>query len=73
MLPEPVGGSALMDNIQFLSHDQVCELTDAKLKARQTEIRKRNGIPHTIKASGWPYVITANLLPHMKKRAEPSS
>lgn len=59
-----------MENIQFLSHDQVCELTGAKLKARQIEILKRNGIPHTIKASGWPCVIAANLLPHMKKQVE---
>ncbi len=40
----------------FLTHDEVCELTDARTKAGQIENLKRNGIRHTIKRSGWPSV-----------------
>jgi len=62
-----------MEHIDFLSHEQVCELTGAKIKARQIAILKANGIPHTIKASGWPCVIAANLMPHMKQKIEAPS
>ncbi|WP_175252906.1 MULTISPECIES: DUF4224 domain-containing protein [unclassified Pseudomonas] len=55
-----------MEAIQFLSHEQVCELTGAKIRAKQIEVLRRNGIPHTIKANGWPCVIAANLLPVSK-------
>lgn len=48
-------------NIQFLSHEQVCELTGAKTKAGQITVLKRNGIRHTIKRNGWPCVIASAL------------
>lgn len=48
-------------DIQFLSHQEVCELTGAKTKAGQISVLVRNGIRHTIKRSGWPCVITAAL------------
>ncbi|WP_277374651.1 DUF4224 domain-containing protein [Pseudomonas sp. AA-38] len=59
-----------MEAIQFLSHEQVCELTGAKIRAKQIEALRRNGIPHTIKANGWPCVIAANLLPVSKVSVE---
>lgn len=46
----------------FLTHDEVCELTDAKTKAGQIENLKRNGIRHTIKRSGWPSVTKAAII-----------
>lgn len=46
----------------FLTHDEVCELTDAKTKAGQIENLKRNGIRHTIKRSGWPSVTTSAVI-----------
>lgn len=46
----------------FLSHDEVAELTGARLKARQIQVLKQNGIRHTIKASGWPCVARAAVL-----------
>lgn len=51
-----------MDSIQFLSHEDVCELTGAKTKAGQIIVLSRNGIRHTIKRNGWPCVISASLL-----------
>ncbi|USW94232.1 DUF4224 domain-containing protein [Pseudomonas proteolytica] len=51
-----------MDDIQFLSHEDVCELTGAKTKAGQILVLSRNGIRHTIKRNGWPCVISASLL-----------
>jgi hypothetical protein len=45
-----------MSNIQFLSHDEVCELTGARTKAGQIINLKRNGVRHTIKVNGWPSV-----------------
>ncbi|MGP9826031.1 DUF4224 domain-containing protein [Ectopseudomonas khazarica] len=65
-----LAGSLLMEAIQFLSHEQVCELTGAKIRAKQIEVLRRNGIPHTIKANGWPCVIAANLLPVSKVNVE---
>lgn len=59
-----------MEAIQFLSHEQVCELTGAKTRAKQVEVLRRNGIPHTIKANGWPCVIAANLLPISRSTVE---
>nr|WP_081036947.1 DNA cytosine methyltransferase [Pseudomonas corrugata] len=43
-------------SIQFLSHEEVCELTGARTKAGQILNLKKNGIRHTIKVSGWPSV-----------------
>ncbi|WP_420917721.1 DUF4224 domain-containing protein [Pseudomonas syringae group genomosp. 7] len=51
----------LMDEIHFLSHEEVCTLTGAKTKAGQITVLKRNGIRHTIKRSGWPCVIASAL------------
>lgn len=51
-----------MSNIEFLSHEEVCELTGAHTKAGQITVLSRNGIRHTIKRNGWPCVITASLL-----------
>jgi len=42
--------------IEFLTHEEVCELTGARTKAGQILNLKRNGIRHTIKANGWPCV-----------------
>ncbi|WP_397448197.1 DUF4224 domain-containing protein [Pseudomonas sp. NA-150] len=50
-----------MSIIEFLSHDEVCELTGARTKDRQIANLKRNGIRHTIKVNGWPSVTTAAL------------
>lgn len=50
-----------MNTLQFLTHEQVCELTGAKTKAGQVMVLKRNGIRHTIKHSGWPCVTTSAL------------
>lgn len=47
-----------MSSIEFLSHDQVCELTGARTKAGQISVLKKNGIRHTIKLNGWPSVTT---------------
>lgn len=51
-----------MDNIQFLSHEEVCVLTGARTKAGQIAVLARNGIRHTIKRTGWPCVISAALI-----------
>ncbi|WP_122734896.1 DUF4224 domain-containing protein, partial [Pseudomonas viridiflava] len=45
-----------MNNIEFLSHEEVCELTGARTKAGQIAVLARNGIRHTIKRTGWPCV-----------------
>lgn len=45
-------------NIQFLSHEELCELTGARTKAGQILNLKKNGIRHSIKRSGWPAVTT---------------
>lgn len=45
-------------SIQFLSHEEVCELTGARTKAGQILNLKRNGVRHTIKVNGWPSVTT---------------
>ncbi|WP_024643730.1 DUF4224 domain-containing protein [Pseudomonas syringae] len=45
-----------MNTIEFLSHEEVCQLTGARTKQRQIDNLKRNGIRHTIKVNGWPSV-----------------
>lgn len=45
--------------IEFLTHEQICELTGAKLKKSQIQNLQRNGIRHSVKASGWPCVTVA--------------
>ncbi|MBD8092043.1 DUF4224 domain-containing protein [Pseudomonas fluorescens] len=45
-----------MSGVQFLSHEEICELTGARTKAGQILNLKRNGIRHTIKMNGWPSV-----------------
>lgn len=51
-----------MSTIEFLTHDEVCQLTGAKTKAGQIAVLTRNGIRHTIKRNGWPCVIAEALL-----------
>lgn len=60
--------------IEFLSHQQVCELTGAKQKAGQIAVLARNGIRHTIKANGWPCVtavavVSESKVPEPKEKA----
>ncbi|MFS2067786.1 DUF4224 domain-containing protein [Pseudomonas sp. CT11-2] len=43
-------------NIQFLSHEEVCELTGARTKAGQILNLKKNDVQHTTKVNGWPSV-----------------
>lgn len=50
-----------MNTIEFLTHEQVCELTGAKTKAGQVTVLKRNGIRHTIKINGWPCVVASSV------------
>lgn len=50
-----------MSAIEFLTHDEVCELTGARTKAGQITVLKKNGIRHTIKLSGWPCVLASAL------------
>jgi len=45
--------------IEFLTHEQICELTGAKMKKAQIANLKLNGIRHSIKVSGWPCVTVA--------------
>ncbi|MCQ9426717.1 DUF4224 domain-containing protein [Pseudomonas sp. LJDD11] len=53
--------------IEFLSHEDVCELTGARTKAGQITVLARNGIRHTIKRNGWPCVISdALIFPSMR-------
>ncbi len=47
--------------IEFLTHEQICELTGAKMKKSQIENLTRNGIRHSIKVSGWPCVTVASV------------
>lgn len=42
--------------IEFLTHEEVCELTGARTKAGQILNLKKNGVRHTIKVNGWPCV-----------------
>ncbi|QHF03281.1 DUF4224 domain-containing protein [Pseudomonas asturiensis] len=51
-----------MSNIEFLSHEEVCQLTGARTKAGQIAVLARNGIRHTIKRTGWPCVVAAALV-----------
>lgn len=44
--------------VEFLTHEEVCELTGAKTKAGQVRVLKQNGIRHTLKMNGWPAVTT---------------
>lgn len=50
-----------MNDIYFLSMEEVKTLTGSGTKAGQIMILKRNGIRHTIKRSGWPCVIASAL------------
>lgn len=51
-----------MSSIEFLTHEQVCELTAARTKAGQLTVLIRNGIRHTVKRNGWPCVTTSALI-----------
>ena len=50
-----------MGAIEFLTHDEVCELTGAGTKAGQIHVLRMNGIRHTIKRNGWPCVLASAL------------
>ena len=56
----------------FLSHREVCEMTGAGTKAGQIRILVKNGIRHTIKASGWPCVARAAILGTHEKHEKPA-
>ncbi|WP_223504878.1 DUF4224 domain-containing protein [Pseudomonas sp. BF-R-24] len=51
-----------MSSIEFLTHEQVCELTAARTKAGQLAVLRKNGIRHTVKRNGWPCVTTSALI-----------
>ena len=51
-----------MQTVEFLTPEQIKELTGAGTKARQIEVLRRNGIRHTIKCNGWPCVTTAAII-----------
>lgn len=57
-----------MTDTLFLSRSQVAELTGARTRRRQIDVLVRNGIRHTINASGWPVVTRAAVEGH----AEPA-
>ncbi|MBV7548351.1 DUF4224 domain-containing protein [Pseudomonas sp. PDM26] len=43
-------------SIQFLSSQEIIELTGARTKAGQIDNLKKNGVRHNIKKTGWPSV-----------------
>lgn len=45
--------------IEFLTHEQVCELTGARTRKAQIGNLVSNGIRHSIKVNGWPSVTVA--------------
>lgn len=51
-----------MSSIEFLEHQEVCVLTDARTRAGQIDVLRQNGIRHTIKRNGWPCVTTMALI-----------
>ncbi|NWA24079.1 DUF4224 domain-containing protein [Pseudomonas gingeri] len=55
--------------IEFLTHEEVCELTGSHLKAGQINNLKQNNIRHTIKVSGWPCVTVAAIVGPPEKRS----
>lgn len=57
----------------FLTHEEVCELTGAKLKRGQILNLVQNGIRHTIKVNGWPSVARASVInaPENQQQKEP--
>ncbi|MNC12140.1 hypothetical protein D3C76_713930 [compost metagenome] len=59
-----------MSSIEFLTHDQVCELTAARTKSGQLAVLCQNGIRHTIKRNGWPCVTTAALTDRESRHAK---
>jgi Domain of unknown function (DUF4224) len=56
--------------IEFLTHDEVCELTGARTKTGQILNLKRNGVRHTIKVSGWLCVTVFAMTGHGPAPAE---
>jgi hypothetical protein len=48
--------------IEFLTHEQVCELTGASRRKAQIDNLTANNIRHTIKVCGWPCVTVAAVL-----------
>lgn len=52
----------MQDYLEFLTHEQVVELTGTHTKARQIANLRQNGIRFTVKANGWPAVTVAAVL-----------
>lgn len=46
----------------FLTHEEVCELTGARIKKNQILNLVQNGVRHTIKENGWPSVARHSVL-----------
>jgi len=44
--------------LEFLTKEQMRELTGAGTRAGQIRVLKKNGIRHSIKLNGWPAVTT---------------
>lgn len=57
--------------IEFLTHEEVCQLTGARTKAGQVLVLKRNGIRHTIKRNGWPAVTVHAATDEHNKEPDP--
>ncbi|WP_122283804.1 DUF4224 domain-containing protein [Pseudomonas syringae group genomosp. 3] len=58
--------------IEFLRHEEVCELTGARTKSGQIQNLIRNGIRHTIKVNGWPCVTVYAVTGYGPKLEEPA-
>lgn len=59
-----------MSSIEFLSHDEVCNLTGARTKAGQLTVLRRNGVRHIVKMNGWPCVTTSALIAEQQQVLE---
>ncbi|WP_370600470.1 DUF4224 domain-containing protein [Pseudomonas nitroreducens] len=57
--------------IEFLTHDEICQLTGAKTRAGQIENLRRNGVRHTIKRNGWPAVTVDAITGEHSKEVPP--
>ncbi|WP_288082194.1 DUF4224 domain-containing protein [Pseudomonas sp.] len=56
----------------FLTKPEIAELTGAGTKGGQIAVLKRNGIRHTIKASGWPCVTRDAVLGTQAAKEKPA-
>lgn len=67
---EPDTKRGLTMPIEFLTHEEICQLTGARTRAGQIENLRRNGVRHTIKRNGWPCV-TVNAVTGEGPKEEP--